>query len=85
MSEVALKRKNYDLATMLPFIGLHVAAIIFYKLRGKSLLKPMITGKGKAQPGVEPMRPGKGWVAILCLIVAIAITRWIIAGAPPLS
>ena len=43
----------------------------------------MITGKGEADPGVEPMRPGKGWVAILCLIVAIGITRWIIAGAPP--
>ncbi len=56
---------------LLAFIALHVAAILFYRLRGKSLLKPMITGKGEAEPGVEPMRPGKGWVALLCLVVAI--------------
>ena len=70
---------------LLAFVALHVAAIIFYKLRGKSLLKPMITGKGETERGVEPMRPGKGWVALICLIAAIAITRWIIAGAPPFS
>jgi hypothetical protein len=29
------------------------------------------------------MRKGKPWVAILCLAVALAVTRWIIAGAPP--
>ena len=43
----------------------------------------MFSGRGKAEPGVEPMRPGKGWLAILCLVAAIGITRWIIAGAPP--
>ena len=68
---------------LLAFIALHVAAILFYKIRGKSLLKPMITGKGEAEPGVEPMRRGKGWVALLCLVVAIGFTRWIIGGAPP--
>lgn len=68
---------------LLAFIALHVAAIIIYKLRGKGLLQPMITGRGQAQPGVEPMRKGKGWVAILCLAVAIGIVRWIIAGVPP--
>ena len=68
---------------LLAFIALHVVAILFYKLRGKSLFKPMITGKGEAEPGLEPMRPGKGWVAFLCLVAAIGITRWIIAGAPP--
>jgi len=31
------------------------------------------------------MRPGKGWVAVICLIVAIGLTRWIIAGVPPLG
>ena len=68
---------------LLALIALHVAAIIFYKFRGRGLLKPMITGNGELEPGVEPMRPSKGWVAILCLIAAIAITRWVIAGAPP--
>ena len=70
---------------LLAFIGLHLAAILFYRLRGKGLIGPMVTGKGTVEPGMEPMRRGKTWIAILCLIAAIGITRWIIAGAPPFS
>lgn len=70
---------------LLAFIVLHVAAILFYKLRGKGLLGPMITGRREAEPGVQPMRSGKWWVAILCLAVALGVTRWIIAGAPPFT
>jgi hypothetical protein len=29
------------------------------------------------------MRPGKWWAALICLVAGIAITRWIIGGAPP--
>jgi cytochrome b len=69
---------------LLVLIGLHVAAILLYRLAlGRNLLGPMITGKAELAPGVEPMRPGKWWVALICLAAAIAITRWIIAGAPP--
>jgi cytochrome b len=69
---------------ILGLVGLHVAAILFYRLvYGKKLIKPMITGRTRSVAGVDPMRPGKAWVAILCLVVAIGFTRWIIAGAPP--
>jgi cytochrome b len=69
---------------VLALIGLHVAAIIFYRLfRGQKLTKPMITGKAELTPGTEPMRSGKWWVAVLCLGLALAISRWIVAGAPP--
>jgi cytochrome b len=69
---------------LLVLIGLHVAAILLYRLAlGRNLLGPMITGKAELAPGVEPMRPGKWWVALICLLVAIGITRWVIAGAPP--
>jgi len=68
---------------LLALIALHVAAIIFYRFRGKDLVKPMITGRDEVEPGVEPMEPGKWWAALLCLAAAIGITRWIIAGAPP--
>jgi cytochrome b len=68
---------------LLGLIALHVAAILFYRLRGRRLLGPMISGKAILQPGIRPMRPGKWWVALLCLAVAIGITRWIIAHAPP--
>jgi hypothetical protein len=64
-------------------VALHVAAIIFYRLRGRHLTKPMITGRAVIHPGPQPMRRGKWWVALTCLAVSIAIVRWIVAGAPP--
>jgi cytochrome b len=71
---------------LLAFVALHVAAILFYRLvLGKKLLGPMISGKAALDPDVEPMRPGRGWLAIVCLLVALGVTRWIIAGAPPLG
>ena len=71
---------------LLILIGLHIAAIFFYRFAlGKKLLGPMITGKTKLATGAEPMQPGKAWVAVLCLLVALVVTRWIIAGAPPFS
>ena len=82
-SEAAVDLHEDLFNVLLMFIALHVAAVLFYLLRGKNLVSPMFSGRGKAEPGVEPMRPGKGWLAILCLFAAIAITRWIIAGAPP--
>jgi len=68
---------------LLGLIALHVGAIIFYRIRGKHLTKPMITGRGATHPAAEPMRPGKWWVALICLAVALGIARWVVAGAPP--
>ena len=64
-------------------IVLHVAAIAYFRLRGRHLTRPMITGKAALDPRAEPMRPGKWWVALICLVVAFAISRWVVAGAPP--
>jgi cytochrome b len=69
---------------LLVVIGIHVAAIAFYwMVKRRNMVGPMITGKAPIDSGTEPMRPGKWWVALLCLTAAIGITRWIIAGAPP--
>jgi len=64
-------------------VALHVAAIIFYRLRGKSLTLPMVTGKAALDRRAAPMRRGKWWVALICLALAFAIARWVVAGAPP--
>lgn len=64
-------------------IALHIAAILFYRMRGRRLTKPMITGKAEIRPGTNPMRPGKWWVAVICLVIAVAVSRWVVAGAPP--
>lgn len=68
---------------IVPLIALHVAAIIFYRLRGRGLTKPMITGRGDVEPGTAPMRPAKWWVALICVIFAFGVARWVVAGAPP--
>jgi cytochrome b len=68
---------------VLGLIVLHVAAILFYRLRGRHLTKPMITGRAVLDPAAQPVKPGKWWVALICLAVGIGITRWIIAGVPP--
>ena len=68
---------------LLALVLLHVAAIIYYRLRGKRLVGAMITGQGEVEADVQPMRPGKWWAALICVAVAVAVTRWIIAGAPP--
>lgn len=69
---------------LLGLIELHLAAILFYTIvRGRSAVEPMVTGRAMLDPGTAPMRPGRWWAALLCLAAAVAITRWLIAGAPP--
>jgi cytochrome b len=68
---------------ILLLVVLHIAAIAFYRLRGRKLTRPMITGKATLDPGAEPMRPGKWWAALICLVLAFAVSRWVVAGAPP--
>jgi cytochrome b len=64
-------------------IVLHVSAIAYYRLNGRQLTKRMITGKAVLDLGTEPMRPGKWWAALICLAAAFAVSRWVVAGAPP--
>jgi cytochrome b len=69
---------------VLGLIVMHVGAIFYYRLvLGKKLTKPMVTGKAAVDPQAEPMRPGKWWIALICLAIAFAISRWVVAGAPP--
>jgi cytochrome b len=63
-------------------IALHLLAILYYRLRGRKLTLPMITGRARLQARLEPMRPGKWWIALICLAFAVGATRWVIAGAP---
>lgn len=86
IADIANEVHKANFNVLLAFIALHVAAILFYRLvLGKKLLGPMIRGRAALDPAAEPMRPGRGWVAIVCLLAALAVTRWIIGGAPPLG
>jgi cytochrome b len=68
---------------ILALVALHLLAILYYRLRGRKLTLPMVTGRAELPDGTEPMRPGKWWMALICLGIAMGSTRWIIAGAPP--
>ena len=68
-----------------PVIDLHIHPAMNRLVLKQKLIGPMISGHGPADAGVEPMKPGRWWVALICLAAAIGATRWIIAGAPPLG
>jgi cytochrome b len=83
MSDAARDLHESWFNIVLALIGLHLAAILFYRLRGKPLTIAMVTGRAALDPQAKPIHPAKWWVAILCVAAAIAITRWVVAGAPP--
>ena len=84
VSDAAHEVHEISFNILLGLIGLHIAAILYYRIiEKKRLIEPMISGRGEAADGALPMRPGKWWVALLCLLGAFAFTRWIVAGAPP--
>lgn len=69
---------------LLGFMILHVAAIIFYRVvRGKRLTGAMIGGEARLAPGTAGIRHASNRRLLLCLIIAAALTAWIIAGIPP--
>lgn len=85
-SELAREWHELFFNVLLGFIILHVAAIVYYRIfKRRRLVGPMITGRAQLDRGTEPMRPAQWWTAVICLVLALAITRWIIAGAPPLG
>jgi cytochrome b len=71
---------------LLALIAVHIAAIVIYRLLlGKKLTGAMFSGRAALDPGVEPMRPAKWWIAVVCLLAALAVSRWVVAGAPLLG
>ncbi len=75
-----LHEKTFDL--LLVLIGLHLAAILYYAVvRRRNLVGPMITGRGPAPVGTEPMRPVPAWRALVALALSLLLLWWIFAGA----
>ncbi len=82
-SDKAREFHSFWFYIILALVGLHLLAIMYYRVRGHKLTSRMITGRAELEAEIEPVRPGKWWVALICLAVAIALTRWVIAGVPP--
>lgn len=73
-------------ALLIGLAVLHVAAIVFYRVRrGSDLVGPMIRGDKWLPPGVPPSRDGLGarMLALLLFAAAAALAVWIQSLEPP--
>ncbi|NJC06756.1 cytochrome b [Sphingomonas kaistensis] len=70
---------------LLAFIALHVAAIVYYRWKGRHLVSAMVTGDSKDYPaGTQGLvRAGAGRL-VVSLAIAAAVTWWIANGVPGL-
>lgn len=85
ISEAAHDLHEVAFNLLLGLIGLHLAAILFYRIvLGKRLIGPMLSGSGSFPEGTEPMKSAPWWRLLICLVAAVALTSWIIEGASPL-
>lgn len=68
------------LANSLPvLVGLHVVAILFYKLRSKPLTWAMVTGKQTFPKHEGSVLLVSQWRALLVLVLATSVTMAIVA------
>jgi cytochrome b len=70
---------------LLGLIALHVAAILYYRWRGRRLVRAMVTGRSHDHPAGTPglVRAGPARLA-LCLAMAGGVTWWVASGVPGL-
>jgi len=62
---------------LLAVIGLHVAAVLWYRVRGDDLVRPMIDGRRGNAEGLVPLRPAPAWRFILAAALAAIAPLWI--------
>jgi len=64
-------------------IVLHVLAIVYYRLRGRRLIAPMLTGRDAQIPPGPPALTGGGMArALAALAAALLLGWWVSLGAP---
>lgn len=66
-------------------VGLHLAAITFYALRGDDLLSPMVGGDRPPMAGVTGIGPMPWGRALVAVGLAAGFALWVTFGAPPLT
>ncbi len=70
---------------LLAFIVLHVAAIFYYRWKGKHLVRAMVTGESVDYPaGTQGMIKAGAGRLIVSLAIAAAVTWWVANGVPGL-
>lgn len=83
LAEAAHDLHETSFDVLLVLIGIHVAAILGYRLfLGKDLVGPMLSGRARLRAGIEPLRPAKPWAVLVSVLLAAALTAWIVNGLP---
>jgi cytochrome b len=86
VAEAAHDLHQFNFNVLLGLIALHVVAIAWYRLvQGKRLVGPMISGRAELPAGAEPMKAAPLRRAFACAGIALAVTAWLVSGAPPLG
>jgi cytochrome b len=70
---------------LLGLIALHLLAIVYYHLvRGRSLVRPMVTGRGALPEGAQPMAPAAKGRLAACVAAALVLTAAVIGAGQAL-
>ena len=71
---------------LLAAIGLHVLAVLIYRLvRREDLVTPMFTGRKRDVPSSEQIRGSRTWLFLLILLIVALVLALIVARAPEAS
>lgn len=62
---------------LLGLIGVHIAAIVYYRLRGDDLVSPMLSGRRAGPADTEPLRAAPAWRFVLAALAAAALPLWL--------
>lgn len=63
---------------LLALVAIHLFAITIYELRGKRLVRPMLTGETRSEAGLQPPRFAPAWTGWATFAIA-ASAAWLLA------
>jgi cytochrome b len=80
---VAARIHHISFTVIQVLVVLHLLAIVYYRVRGRRLIVPMLTGRDPQLAADAGEVTGGGPIrAVLALVVALLVGWWISAGAP---
>ncbi|CCQ11202.1 putative cytochrome [Pseudoalteromonas luteoviolacea B = ATCC 29581] len=80
--EVAGDIHHANIDFLIAAIVVHVLAVILYRIRGKNLLKSLLTGKTTTQPDQPIPNMKAGWIGYVIFVV-LSVTLLMTWGAEP--
>lgn len=80
---VAAHLHGLSFRLLLWLIGLHILAVVYYRLRGHDLLRPMLTGRDpNLPPGSAVLKPASIWRLVMAVAMAAGLAWWASKGLP---